>query len=384
MGYNSMRRFADMISKPSFHRRPPLVLLLCLGVSACAGRPGPDVLATTAPAKEASRTVTVYAATTRARSVSGTNVYGNERARQTNFASFDISLPADHAAGSIEWPRGRPDATTSFAVIRQSVLRNSEFERAAAAGRHARATIFVHGYNYNYQEALFRLAQMTADANQDRLPVLFAWPSVASARGYLADREGATFSRDNLAELIVDLGNRRSRGEVTVFAHSMGAWLTMEALRQLSLQGRTDALSKLNVVLAAPDIDADVFDTQARMIKGKLARPLTVLVSKDDRALRASSLLSTGQPKIGALDVESRGSQEIAGKNDVMFIDISSVSPTGAMKHDRYIDLTTLIPQLRRGDSAFGALEQAGAFVFRGAESGTNLPLQLAGPGPTP
>lgn len=75
----------------------------------------------------------------------------------------------------------------------------------------------------------------------------------------------------------------------------MGGWLVMEALRQLRFEGRNDVLSKLQVVLAAPDIDADVFRKQIEVV-GRLNPPLTILVSKDDRALKASSILGPMSP----------------------------------------------------------------------------------------
>ncbi len=34
--------------------------------------------------------------------------------------------------------------------------------------------MFVHGYNTNFTEAVYRIAQMTADAGVDAAPILFA------------------------------------------------------------------------------------------------------------------------------------------------------------------------------------------------------------------
>lgn len=46
----------------------------------------------------------------------------------------------------------------------------------------------------------------------------------------------------------------------------MGAWLTVEALRQLRLARNDAAINRLNVILAAPDIDVDVFRSQMEVI----------------------------------------------------------------------------------------------------------------------
>jgi esterase/lipase superfamily enzyme len=200
---------------------PALLVVLSLGLSACAGRPGPEVLATVAAGPSPSRTVTVYAATTRERVRPGTNEFGSTRAGKTNFSSFDISLPENHKTGAIEWPKGKPDAAKSFAVTRQAILGPGDFQHAISGASADKATVFVHGYNYNYQESLFRLAQMASDAEGERIPILFSWPSVASVRGYVADKDAATFSRDNLAALLTTLSKDRHKGGVIVFSHSM-------------------------------------------------------------------------------------------------------------------------------------------------------------------
>ncbi|MEQ1951790.1 alpha/beta hydrolase [Mesorhizobium yinganensis] len=132
--------------------------------------------------------------------------------------------------------------------------------------------------------------QLAADANIDGVPVLFAWPSQAELSGYVADREAVTYSRDNLVALLSRLARERSPEEITVFAHSMGGWLVIEALRRLKLQGHDDVVSRIKVVLAAPDIDENVFQSQLTVI-GRMRRPITIFVSTDDVALRSPGLL---------------------------------------------------------------------------------------------
>ena len=62
--------------------------------------------------------------------------------------------------------------------------------------------IFVHGYNTNFAEGLYRQAQMLQGLRQARASVHFAWPSAASAQGYVFDRESALFSRDALERVM--------------------------------------------------------------------------------------------------------------------------------------------------------------------------------------
>ncbi|MFP3398752.1 alpha/beta hydrolase, partial [Brevibacterium sp. SIMBA_078] len=68
---------------------------------------------------------------------------------------------------------------------------NTDLGRIAKSGR--QIGLFVHGYNHSYQEALFRGAQMAADADIDGIPVVFSWPSQAKVTGYIADKQSATY-----------------------------------------------------------------------------------------------------------------------------------------------------------------------------------------------
>ena len=322
--------------------------------------------------------VQVYAVTTRNRTEPGVNQFDTGRAVSPNYARFTVSIPPGHAPAKIEWPKGKPDPAKSFAVTAQSALSEAEFDKdmLASARKTRKVGVFVHGYNYNFVESLFRLAQMSGDANIEGAPILFSWPSQASVAGYLADKESATYSRDYLAKLLIELAKDRGPGDITLLGHSMGGWLVMETLRQLKLEGREDVLSRIEVLLAAPDIDADVFRTQISVV-GKMSPPLTLLVSKDDRALKASSLLAADSVRVGALDITDPLVNEIALKEGVQIVDISELSASDAFKHDRFASLATLYPAVT-ANGRRATLGQAGAFVFDLAGSTISSPFRLA------
>lgn len=354
-----------------------LALLLVLVLAGCAGRPGPEALNVSQTVDPQAKLITVYVATTRA-SVPGQG-FGAARAPQLNYAAYTVSVPPGHKAGEVEWPKnGKPDPLKTFAVTAQKTLSAEEFYREISRGRAARQSqetdvgVFVHGFNFNFQESLFRIVQMSADVNVEGVPVLFAWPSQAALTGYLADKESVTYSRDYLAELLTNLTANRQKRRVTLFGHSMGGWLVAESLRQLKLSGRGDVLARLNVLLAAPDIDVDVFERQMAVI-GPMSPPLTILVSKDDRALRASQFLA-GNTRIGALDITSPAVQRIAEREKLVLVDVSSISPTNRLNHDRYVQLASLYPKLteQRQD-----LSSVGGFVLDAAAATVSSPFRL-------
>ena len=240
--------------------------------------------------------------------------------------------------------------------------------------------MFVHGYNTNFTEAVYRIAQMTADAGVDAAPILFAWPSEGALSGYVADKDAVTFSRDQLADLLSTLARKQTQGPITLVGHSMGGWLTTEAVRQLRLTGKDAAIRRLQVVLAAPDIDVDVFQAQLATI-GTLNPPMTILVSKDDRALKVSEFLSTERQRLGRIDVTDPKIEEAARRANVQVIDISDIEASDSFRHNRFVGLAAYYPKLsgRDGTSDPRNLRQAGAFVFNSAGAVLSSPFVLAG-----
>jgi esterase/lipase superfamily enzyme len=334
------------------------LLLVVAALAGCAARPGPEVL-NTVEAVPGAKVTSIYVATTRTPDPAAGFVFTHGRAAALNFAQYSISIPPAHQAGNIEWPKGAPDARTSFATVGERILTAAEFRDAVApAGKAARGAakrrvlIFVHGYNNTFQESLFRLAQFRYDAGVEGAAVLFSWPSYGSLTDYLADRESVTYSRDYLVNVLAMLAASPQVGDIDLVAHSMGGWLTAEALRQLRIARQDHVIKRLHrVVLAAPDIDVDVFRSQLKII-GSLSPPMVILVSKDDFALRASSFLSGSRSRVGMLDVNNPLVREAAVAANVQIIDISNVASGDGTSHDRFVGLAALYPRLEADASA--------------------------------
>lgn len=348
----------------------PLLALILLASVGCASRPGPEALAVVPAELSSARMVTIDVVTNRELDATSRG-YSDLRSPDLKLERFTISLPPDHRLMQIEWPKGDPDPAKSFVVTERQPLPMPEVGSAANAGNAGDAgrtagtrdvVIFVHGYNYNFQESLFRLAQLVADGGLEEVPILFAWPSAASVTGYIADRDAVIYSRDDLVRLLTILAANPDIGRITLFGHSMGAMLVAEVLRQLRLTGQDRAIEQLSgVVLAAPDIDIDVFRAQMEVI-GRLDPPMTLLVAPDDRALRLSARLAGSRSRIGSRDVRNPRVQALAAANGIQVIDISEVSSRGAAKHSRFVGLVTVFPRFR--DEGGSSLVQAGAFVL--------------------
>jgi len=258
-----------------------------------------------------------------------------------------INVPSDHEAGKIERPSfGSEDPQKHFVAASRRGLDETAFLSELSAhisgriGSNRDILLHVHGFNTSYDEARFRLAQVAYDGRFGGVPVLFTWPAAGSLLDYGAAKESATASRDALAKLIRQLSETPGVGRVHILAHSMGAWLTMEALRENAIAGSPDLNGKLgDVMLAAPDIDRSVFRQQLARIDSS---HVFLLVSSNDRALSLSRSLAGDRPRLGALDSNDPNDRAALEALGVRVYDVSNES-AGLVGHGAFGDAPQVV-----------------------------------------
>lgn len=336
-----------------------LLLGLALSLAACAPRgmvtvvPGAAMIA---PARS------VFVATTRMPDAALPELFGPTRTAEIGFARFDVTVPPDRAPGRIEWPRpGAADPRLHFLTDAARLYDGPQDFRQALSGMlrtgprgEREAVVFVHGFNTTFGEGVYRTAQIGTDLDLPGVLVHYAWPSRANPLAYAYDRDSALFARDGLERLLretTDAGAER----VLIVAHSMGAALTMEALRQIAISGDRRILDRIGgVVLISPDIDVDLFRQQAARI-GELPQPFVIFTSARDRALALSARLTGESARLGNL----AGPEPLADL-DVTLFDVSAFSDGNAhfvpAESPAFLQLIGRVGDL---DSAL-ALERAG------------------------
>jgi len=367
-----------MFPDRSTRRLSQVVIMMVAVLSGCASRPSAAVLDPVHPANLPEKRIVMLTATNRD-SLGPSRGFGVNWAQSVAYQSYEMSVPPTHKPAAIEYPKDRPDPQQQFVVTRRQDLSEAGFVAAAAnsVGPDGSVQIYVHGYNNSFQEALYREAQVTADSSlQD--PIMFSWPSQASIVGYVADRDAVLYSRHDLQTVVAALSSAKKIKRIVLFGHSMGGFLVMEVVRQLKLEHREDVIGKLQVVLASPDIDVDVFRSQLKEI-GKLKYPPTLLISKVDRALAVSSFLGGERPRVGRLDVGDPLIQQAALENDITLIDLTSLKATDGVGHDRFASLARFAKQLEALDrTPAAAASRVGTFVFDAAGAAVSSPFRLA------
>ncbi|MFS8039191.1 alpha/beta hydrolase [Xanthobacter sp. AM11] len=344
------------------HALRPVALFLAFVLapaflSGCASRPGPDALTPTAASAPGARPHVILVASTRERDSRPGVLFNGERSSTLSFAKVDLTVPPTHKAGEIEWPKQSVGDPGTEMVVREALYRDTEQEflhdlKSELARRpvgQRKVFIFIHGYNTMFSEALFRLAQMADDSRAPGVPLLFTWASRATTEAYVYDNNSATAARDKLEETI-RLAFGSGAEEVSIMAHSMGNWVTVEALRQIRISGRGVPVERLGqVILAAPDIDVDVFKSQLKRF-GKPAKPFVLIVSRDDKALGFSDFIAGNKLRLGAYTNDA----ELVELGAVV-VDMTDVKALDSFNHGKFAQLAEMAPQLR------GAIARASA-----------------------
>ncbi|WP_406651329.1 alpha/beta hydrolase (plasmid) [Aliisedimentitalea scapharcae] len=288
-------------------------------------------------AKTTSTKRKVFLATTREASEVVEVFFTSERAPDLGLASVVVSIPPNHVPGQIERPkRLPPDPTTEFAVVEPTVYKSensfiSEINRELAKKppKDRNLMLFVHGYNNTASDSILRIAQFVEDTGFNGVPVLFSWASAAKVSHYVYDLNSALAARPLLLEASGILQRTNAQG-FDVFAHSMGGMLMLEAIVHAELSGKYNIGGRLgNVMLASPDIDLDVFESQLASLDPK-ERNFTIFVANDDKALKFSRWISGGVPRVGAAHTEA------LAELGVTVIDLSQVDDSSSGTHSKF------------------------------------------------
>ncbi|ACK50010.1 protein of unknown function DUF900 hydrolase family protein [Methylocella silvestris BL2] len=354
--------------------RIAFVALLCVALAAC-GRPQ-GVMEPIGVSVPNASLVDLLVATTRAPAKNPAILFTGERESKVALADITVSIPpADRRQiGQVQWPSSLPpNPLTDFATVRVTPLAGVGEARGwlkQNLPRDRRVLVFVHGFNVRFEEAVFSLAQIVHDSGAEAAPVLFTWPSRGNLFQYIYDRESTNASRDALEETLRRIATDPSVGEVTVMAHSMGSWLVMESLRQMSIRdGRV--LPKIrNVILASPDLDIDVFAAQWAEISKPRPR-LTVFSSRDDAALRASRRLAGDVDRLGLIDPLAEPFRSELERAGVDVIDLTDLSRPGSLNHSKFAENPEIVQLLGKrliagqslgGETSLG--ERVGGFAM--------------------
>ena len=224
-----------------------------------------------------------------------------------SFGETGVRIPEEHGIGKVEHPlklalfsytlyQGEHDPKKHFTAGPVRILTETEWVSHIRTFGESDCLVFVHGFNTSFQDAVFRFAQIVWDLRFDGLPVLFSWPSRATVQDYLYDRDSAMGASPQLIEVLKKISSQKNIGRVHILAHSMGNFCLLDGLaNHLNL---LKAMRLGEIVMAAPDIDRDLYKQRVKLIQPKAAG-MTLYASAADRALALSKTIAGDIPRAG-------------------------------------------------------------------------------------
>lgn len=283
------------------------------------------------------------------RQPTGAGVFGGDRGAEISYGSVFVSIPREHQVGGIERPsiwrlEFSEDPRKHMMIVRRATFPRddfmSEIHATLARGDSEASFVFVHGYNVAFDDAARRTAQITYDLDFRGAPVFYSWPSQASLEGYTVDEANVEWSTLNLKNFLLDYAQSCGAKDIYLIAHSMGNRALTRAVSALftehpELRGRFK-----EIILTAPDVDADVFK---REIAPKLVAgcdKITLYVSDGDKALLASKKVH-GYPRLGD------AATGIAVVPGVETVDASGLD-TSFLEHSYFAESGSVLKDIRR------------------------------------
>lgn len=252
--------------------------------------------------------VTLYFATNRSR-VDGTTMddltkqFADVNAAKVTYGLAEVSIPDSHQPGQIE-SQNRivawflPPNPEKHVILQQmEPMDQQRFEMLIRGTLQTEDAIlmYVHGFNTSMEKAARRSGQLTYDLGWNGPSMFFSWPSQGSAAAYTIDANMAQRSERALVEVLEVLAGTQA-DRIVIIAHSMGTQLLTQSLLRLDpdVRNRIDT-----IILAAPDIDVDVFENDILPVFREMDETeVTLYASSEDTALKMSHTVN-GFTRIG-------------------------------------------------------------------------------------
>ena len=247
----------------------------------------------------------------------------------------------------------RPDVVERYEEAKRKL--QSEIARRLAIAPRKEIVLFVHGYHNSFEAAALTTGELCHFLGREFVCVVFTWPAGGQRGllfGYDLDRESAEYAIEDLAKAIRIVAGTPGVERLHLLAHSRGTDTLATALEQLSVEAymlRSSPTREFhigNVVLMAPDVDADVALTKIfkvfsdpdlpfggkpepnAVIPPSRGLQVSIYVSPDDKAIATASWIYGSIARLGRLDAAMLTADQVAQMGRLGAVDIIQVQGT--------------------------------------------------------
>ena len=234
--------------------------------------------------------------------------YKNTLSKELSFGRCRVNAPKKAQIGDLAVASTpRADSNQFYRLLDHSALKEDEFVRALQESKATRVLVFVHGFNVDFEEAVFRAAQLAYDLKYQGPVVLMTWPAGPQDsswttfinRTYEFNTGNAANSIDTFAGFFVKLAALNIR--VDLLVHSMGHQIVLPAVSKAQQTLHRKFLNE--IILNAPDLPVDLARKLAPDVLAS-SRRVTVYCSYNDKAISASESYNKNRRMGGCEEID--------------------------------------------------------------------------------
>ncbi len=267
------------------------------------------------------------------------------------YGTCTVSIPQGHTQGEIErpfsfWVWKLKENEEQHIVLKdmEELPESAFFEKLKTefSGQDDKsALIFIHGYNNSFAKAAMRTAQIAWDVPFNGIAGFYSWPAESKVLAYFDDIERADASIPQFTSFIEGIIQRTGVQKLHLIAHSMGNRIMATTLKDLSNIASMSQQLKIiqQVVLAAADIDQDVFRNSILPSLKNIPAHKTIYSSDKDSALNISAIVRSGRPRVG------HSGTNLFLTNSIDTVDASN-APSSGINHSYVFDTKELLTDL--------------------------------------
>lgn len=196
--------------------------------------------------------------------------YGLERS-EISYGKCMVSIPDGHQPGELESAsifklEFHEDPNRQIVIL--NVTRKAEkayfaeIAKKVGHSKHRSALIYISSYNLSIENAARRLAQMAYDLKFDGVPVLYGQSPQVNKTGNIADENTADSTQSRMETFLNGFASKTAAKNIYLIAHDMDSRSLMNTLNSLTRKNPKYKNRFKIIILAAPDIDADIFKDQ--------------------------------------------------------------------------------------------------------------------------
>jgi len=263
------------------------------------------------------------------------------------FGVAQVSIPKKHKFGEMERPNKylfwqKEKIGEHVVIVKLEDINKKEFSKFLGSKlnniEEKDILIFIHGFNVTFASAIRRTAQLSYDLRFKGIPITYSWPSAGATSEYMKDESSVQYTTPHLFAFLKEIIDNKGDANIHVIGHSMGTRALTNAIKEISFVYPDKHVFK-NIILAAPDIDKDVFEVNLFPYIKKTTDQVTLYASSDDAALKLSKSLHGGN-RIG------QGGDGIFVFKGLVTVDATGID-TSLLGHSYFAEKELLVGDLK-------------------------------------